>query len=249
MKRKILVSIIIVLMCVLVACGAGGSGSGTAGSDSGTAGSDADCSADSDADASAGSDGDASAGSDADASAGAYSIDALSAFDPSDMSGYVGLDGYQLEEELPFVDVTVQDIHKLIEEKSTFALFISFADCPWCNAIIKYFAEVCAEQHHAFGHDILVACLDTRKNPAWQSNLDIDDYDLFVEDFNDYLEYDSDNIKHLYVPHVFFIKDGAVVYEHQGAIPAMGSDPNMVLSEAQEEELRNIYREGFQALQ
>ena len=241
MKRKILVSIIIVLMCVLAACGAGGTGSGTAGSGSGTAGSGSD--ADSSADA------DASADSDADASAGAYSIDALSAFDHSDMSGYVGLDGYQLEDELPFVDVTVQDIHKLIEEKCTFALFISFADCPWCNAVIKYFAEVCAEQHHAFGHDILVASMDTRKNPAWQSNLDIDDYDLFVEDFYDYLEYDSDNIKHLYVPHVFFIKDGAVVYEHQGAIPAMGSDPNMVLSEAQEEELRNIYREGFKALQ
>ena len=169
----------------------------------------------------------------------------LSKFEASDMSGYEGLSDYKAKSDLPFVDVTVRDVHELIEAKGTFVLFVSFANCPWCNAIIKQFLEVVDE---VGSEDLKIAQLNTRKNPAWQNNMEIDDYDLFVEDFGDYLELDENNIKHLYVPHVFFVKDGAVVYEHQGAIPAMGSDPYMELSKAQKEELRNVYREGFKAL-
>lgn len=169
----------------------------------------------------------------------------LSKFEASDMSGYEGLSDYQAKSELPFVDVTVKDVHELMEEKGTFVLFVSFANCPWCNAVIKQFIEVVDE---VSGGGLRIAQLDTRKDPAWQNNMEIDDYDLFVEDFGDYLELDENNVRHLYVPHVFFVKDGMVLYEHQGAIPAMGSDPYMELSKAQKEELRDVYREGFKAL-
>ncbi|MBO4235785.1 MAG: hypothetical protein J5928_05035 [Firmicutes bacterium] len=185
----------------------------------------------------------------------------LAEFEKADMSGYAGLEGY--DGPLPFVDVTVQDVHKLIEAKETFVLFVSFEKCPWCNAVIKYFSEVAAEYSgeegnanatnasstaNATGTGACIAYINTRKDPSWGSNLDIDDYDLFVEDFGEFLDYDSDNIKHLYVPHVFFIKDGAVAYEYQGALPAMGSDPNTVLTDEQIEELKDIYRAGFENL-
>lgn len=169
----------------------------------------------------------------------------LSRFEASDMSGYGGLSDYQAEAELPFVDVSVKDVHELIEEKGTFVLFVSFADCPWCNAVIKQFLEVVDE---VGGGELKIAQLNTRKNPAWQNNMEIDNYDLFVEDFGDCLELDENNLKHLYVPHVFFVKEGSIVYDHQGAIPAMGSDPYMELNKAQKEELRDVYREGFKAL-
>ena len=170
----------------------------------------------------------------------------LDAFEASDMSGYEGLSDYSGP--LPFVDVTVKDIQKLMEDKESFVLFVSFPKCPWCNAVIEQFTEVAAEESSGSKGSSVgkkIACLNTRKNPEWESNLEIDDYDVFVELFGDYLEYDSNNIKHLYVPHVFFIKDGEVVYEHQGAIPAMGSDPYMELTKEQNEELKNVYREGF----
>ena len=168
----------------------------------------------------------------------------LDSFDVADMSGYGGLSDYSGP--LPFVDVTVQDIHKLMEDGETFVIFISFERCPWCNAVIKYFSEVAAEYADSVAK---VAYLNTRRNPEWKSNLEIDDYDLFVRDFDEYLDYDSEGIKHLYVPHVFFIKDGRVVYEHQGALASMGSDPETVLTDAMKEELRDLYREGFKLLQ
>lgn len=166
----------------------------------------------------------------------------LEGFPEADMSEYEALAGYTGSN--PFVYVTVQDVHKLIEEKATFALFVSFPNCPWCNAVIREFVEVANE----VGAGIKVANINTRQKPEWTSNLDIDDYDLFVQHFGDYLNLDDAGIKHLYVPHVFFIKDGDVVYEHQGAIPEMGSDPYMVLNEEQEEILKDVFREGFDSI-
>lgn len=166
----------------------------------------------------------------------------LSEFPQSDMSGYAALKDYGDTSALPFVDVTVKDIHKLMEDKENFVLFVSFPTCPWCNAVLTRFIDVANEA------DVKVASLNTRKNPAWGSNMEIDDYDLFVADFDEYIEYDSEGLKHLYVPHVFFVKEGQVVYEHQGALAEMGSDPYMELSAQQEEALRDIYREGFKKL-
>lgn len=163
--------------------------------------------------------------------------EALADFPAADISGYTGLAGYTGEN--PFVEVTVKDVHEMVEKKSTFALFVSYKSCPWCNAVIEELCEVAAEEN------IKIANIDTRKNPEWKSNLDIDDYDLFVEIFGDYLQYDTDGIKHLYVPHMFFVKDGAVVYEHQGAIPEMGSDPMTEKTPEMKEKIKEVFREGF----
>ena len=166
----------------------------------------------------------------------------LDGFPQAEMTGYAALQDYDAKDPLPFVDVTVKDIHKLMEDKESFVLFVSFSTCPWCNAVLTRFIDVANEA------GIKVASLNTRKNPEWESNMDIDDYDLFVADFDEQLEYDTEGLKHLYVPHVFFVKEGEVVYDHQGALPEMGSDPYMELNAKQEEALRNIYREGFKKL-
>ena len=166
----------------------------------------------------------------------------LDGFLQAEMTGYAALQNYEAKDPLPFVDVTVKDIHKLMEDKESFVLFVSFSTCPWCNAVLTRFIDVANEA------GIKVASLNTRKNPEWESNMDIDDYDLFVADFDEQLEYDTEGFKHLYVPHVFFVKEGEVVYDHQGALPEMGSDPYMELNAKQEEALRDIYREGFKKL-
>ena len=89
-------------------------------------------------------------------------------------SGYKGLRDY--DRDLTFVDMTVRDMADLMEARATFAVMASFADCPWCNAVI--------------------------------------------DNIND-----ADNILHLYVPHIFYIKEGEVVHDYQGALPEMGSGP------------------------
>jgi hypothetical protein len=92
-----------------------------------------------------------------------------------------------------------------------------------------------------------VGYVDTRRDPSWSSNIDIDDYDLFVEKFSDYLDYDDNGIKHLYTPHVFFIKNGETVFEHSGTVEGHAAHERS-MEEAEIQQLKEIYRQGFEAM-
>lgn len=139
------------------------------------------------------------------------------------------------------VDTDVQEAAALIEDRRSFVLYAGFADCPYCNLLIPYLNEVAAEK------GVYVGYIDTRKNPAWQSNMDIDDYDLFVDLFGDYLDEDDEGRPHLYTPDIYFIKDGEVVSRHVGVVEG-ADDPSVPLSEEQESVLRQTLREEFDAL-
>ena len=157
-------------------------------------------------------------------------------FPMSDMSGYAALEGY--DGELQFYDLTVKDIEQLMADGESFAFIAAFANCPWCNQCIVQLNDI------AIAEGVQVGYLNTRLDPSWKSNIDIDDYDTFVELFGDYLKEDEDGILHLYTPHTFFIKDGAVVYEHSGSVEG-ATDPSQPLSEEQVRELEAKFREGF----
>ena len=134
----------------------------------------------------------------------------------------------------------VKDIQQRMENGDSFAFIAAFSGCPWCNLCIAQLNDA------ALAEDMHVGYLNTRLDPNWTSNIDIDDYDIFVELFGDYLREDDDGILHLYTPHVFFIKDGQVVAEHSSTVE--GADPSQGLTEEQSQELIGIYREGFQSI-
>ena len=165
--------------------------------------------------------------------------DASVSLEPSDMSGYAAFENY--DGELCFVDMTVEDILALKEAGESFAFVATFSTCPWCNMILPALNEA------ALQAGMQVGCLNTRKDPSWTSNLDITGYDHFAEAFADYLSYDSNDRLHLYTPHVFFIRDGEVTNEHQGALPEI-EDPYAVLTDRQEERLEYIFGEGFKSI-
>lgn len=166
---------------------------------------------------------------------------ALSAFPEADMSGYAGLSGY--DRDLRFVEMTVADATRLMDEGATFALFLSFDDCPWCNAVIASVNDAAVEADQTIGY------IDTRRDPSWQNNTDIEDYDLFVEYFGEFLEDDGTEVPHLYVPYLFFIRDGAVVYGHQGSLPELGEEAPVNVTDEQREAITEIYREGFRVME
>ena len=157
-------------------------------------------------------------------------------FPMSDMSGYAALEGYDAE--LQFYDLTVKDIERLMDDGESFAFIAAFAGCPWCNRCIATLNDA------ALAEGVQVGYLNTRLDPEWKSNIDIDDYDTFVALFGDYLREDADGILHLYTPHVFFIKDGVVVGEHAGTT-GEADDPSKPLSEEQVHELEETYRQGL----
>ena len=155
----------------------------------------------------------------------------------SDMSGYTTLE----DENHVFYDLSVKQMAEKMDEKETFIVYFGFDQCAWCLEAVPILNETAKEYEMHIGY------INTRANQEWKSNLDIDDYDVVVERLGEYLEYDNDGIRHLYTPHVFFIKDGQVVSDHYGSIEGHNAKEES-LSEDEVNQLRDIYKEGFKEL-
>jgi len=89
------------------------------------------------------------------------------------------------------------------------------------------------------GASIDIAYIDTRSDPSWKSNLDLLDYDLFIERVGSVLAEDDNGVPHLYVPHCFFIRNGQLVHDHSGTVPSQAS-PSDPLSEEELKKYRDI---------
>ena len=157
----------------------------------------------------------------------------------ADMSGYACAEGY--EAPYHFVDMTVNDVVAEMEAGSSFILFCSYKDCPWCNAILNPLNDILTER------DIYAAYIDTRKDPSWKSNTDIDDYDTFVEVFGSQLKNDESGQPHLYVPHTFFIKDGVLISSRQGTVEDQ-KEPSDPLTEEQLQAYCDIINASLNAI-
>lgn len=156
-------------------------------------------------------------------------------YTPSDMSGYEGF----TDTEHVFVEGDVKTFAQMMDQKKSFVAYFGFTKCPWCVSAVPVLNEVAKE------NKMNVFYINTRKNPEWKSNIDIDDYDLFVEKMDAYLDYDDDGIKHLYTPFVVFVKKGEVYLAHQGTV----ENHDATIREMNEEEsqqLKEIYTDGFQ---
>ena len=169
----------------------------------------------------------------------APSAKSLASYPKSDLSSYDCAAGY--DKEYQFVDMTAADIKAEMDKGSSFAVYCGYNHCPWCNSVVNELNDVLLERGEVLGY------LDTRKNPAWQSNMDIDNYDTFVEMFGDVLPVDNDGKKHLYVPHVFFVKDGKLVADYPGTVPSQAS-PSDPLTEEQLEEYRTAINTNLDAI-
>ena len=122
--------------------------------------------------------------------------------DRADMSAY---ETYDADEDYVFVKSNIKDMHERSGRKETFVIYFGFAKCPWCRDLMPVLNEASKMTGHG-----KVYYANTRENPEWKSNIEMDDYDLLVEMASDYLEYDEKGIKHLDAPTVYFVKDGKI---------------------------------------
>ena len=162
---------------------------------------------------------------------GAIPESPFSGRDTVDLSAYTSMSGQGGESR--FVDTTVAEIDQLMKDKESFVFLAAYEDCQYCDLLMPYLNEALADKGTYAGY------LDTRKDPSWSSNTDIDDYDLFCKRFGRYLEKDESGNLHLYTPDIYVIKKGRVVAEYQGVVEG-ADDPENALTSAQEKELREI---------
>lgn len=155
----------------------------------------------------------------------------------ADMSEY---ETYIDSNEYVYVKSNVKEMYEKVNNKETFVIYFGFARCPWCRDIMPILDEASKKSNNE-----IVYYVNTREKEEWKSNLDIDDYDLFVEMAFDYLRYDDNNIKHLYTPMVFFIKNGEIV--KTVSAPDYDAHDEKIPDNIREE-LLNTLLDGFNSL-
>ena len=152
----------------------------------------------------------------------------------SDMSGYEGI----TEDNNVFYDLTVREMADYMEQNRVFAVYLGFKDCSWCQEAVPLISRAASEAGMEVGY------IDTRKDPSWNKNTDITDYDLLIEKLGEYIEFDTEGTRHLYTPDLYIIQNGKVVAHHEGTTPNHNADVRK-MSQDESNVLLELYRTMF----
>lgn len=156
----------------------------------------------------------------------------------ADMSGYAS---YDENTEYNFVSSNVAEVLSKMNHGDTFTAYFGFSTCPWCACEMPLLNEAASDN----GQDVLY--VDTRANPEWKSNSDIDGFqDLVNSPIGQILEIDEDGNRRLYVPLVLFVKDGTITAYHQGTLTGHDAHENPTLTDEQSAKLLEILNAGFE---
>ena len=137
----------------------------------------------------------------------------------------------------PIKYVTLDEVFDIIQNK-TGVIYFGFPGCPWCRNMIPVLFEVAKNNN-----------IDTIYyfNPRNVKKSDNDEYNKLKEILNEYLFEDENGQKVLYVPDVYFIKDGKIVGHHLGTVDSQ-ADPTISLTEEEKNELLDIFNELFEKI-
>jgi len=107
----------------------------------------------------------------------------------------------EVDKENVFVYRSIEEIIKILEN-GTGIVYLGFPECPWCQTYVKYLNEVAKDLavDKIYYYDIL----EDRKDNT-------EEYQKVVEILKDYLQYDEEGNKRVYVPSVISIKKGEIV--------------------------------------
>lgn len=114
--------------------------------------------------------------------------------------------------------VVVNDINDILDilKEGTGVVFLGFPECPWCQAYVPILNEVARE--HNYKKIYYYNIMEDRKNKT-------EEYNTIVEILNNYLSTNDSGEKHIYVPNVTFVKDGAVVANDNETSMISGGSP------------------------
>lgn len=100
-----------------------------------------------------------------------------------------------------FVYRNLDEINKILEN-GTGVVYLGFPECPWCKGYIPYLNEVSINEH--LDKIYYFNILNDRKNNT-------SGYKKTVQLLNDYLKYDNEGNKRIYVPAVIAVNNGKIV--------------------------------------
>lgn len=112
-----------------------------------------------------------------------------------------------------FVYRSLDEINKILEN-GTGVVYLGFPECPWCRGYIPYLNEVAINEH--LDKIYYFNILNDRKNNT-------SSYKKTVQLLNDYLKYDNEGNKRIYVPAVIAVNNGKIVgFDDESSLDTKG---------------------------
>lgn len=129
--------------------------------------------------------------------------------------------------------LTVEQANQMLEEQ-TGILYLGYPTCPWCRNIVPILLEVAKENH------MTIFYVNTKEARA---NLEqSDQFSKLISLLSEYLNEDESGNKVLYVPDIYFVKNGKIIGHHLGSVESQ-DNPYIPLTDDQRNELKTIYQE------
>ena len=112
-----------------------------------------------------------------------------------------------------FVYRNLDEINKILEN-GTGVVYLGFPECPWCRGYIPYLNEVAINEH--LDKIYYFNILNDRKNNT-------SGYKKTAQLLNDYLKYDNEGNKRIYVPAVIAVNNGKIVgFDDEASLDTKG---------------------------
>lgn len=127
----------------------------------------------------------------------------------------------------------VEEVVDFLENK-TGIIYFGFPSCPWCRNILPVLIDIAKENNQTIYYF----------NPKELRGSNDKNFAKIMTILNDYLNSNDDGEKFLYVPDVYFVKNGSIVGHHLGSVSSQ-KNPYISLTLEQKEELKNIYKESL----
>ena len=129
--------------------------------------------------------------------------------------------------------ISLKESLRMFEEGGTGILYYGYDECAWCNRAVPELNEVAKELN------LTIYYVDA------SAKVEKDDYKKLLEYIDPVLKVNSSGEKGFYVPAVIGVKNGKLVDYHVSLLDDFElskDDPNKQLSDAQKQELQDIYR-------
>ena len=130
-----------------------------------------------------------------------------------------------------YVYKDIDEIIKILEH-GTGAVYLGFPDCPWCGAYVPMLNEVAdiGGLEKIYYYNIL----EDRKNNT-------KDYQKIVSILDEYLKYDDEGNKRIFVPAVIFVSKGEIIgFDDETSYDTKGlKNPEDYWTEEEQKDLKN----------
>ena len=132
-----------------------------------------------------------------------------------------------------FVYKTKEEILNILEH-GTGIVYFGYPECPWCMAYVPLLNEIAMNEgiEKMYYYNIK----EDRKNNT-------EFYQKVVNILNDYLDYDQEGKKRIFVPNVTFVKNGEIIFNDNETSLISGGSP----SEYWTDEKKNLFNEKLRS--